>query len=39
MNFKLYSWKTTQTTMNPTGIDVGLGVRISGIQKILQKVI
>jgi flagellar basal-body rod protein FlgG len=25
--------KTTQTTMNPTGIDVGLGVRISGIQK------
>lgn len=25
--------QTTQTTMNPTGIDVGLGVRVSGIQK------
>ncbi|MDD2888644.1 MAG: flagellar basal-body rod protein FlgG [Aliarcobacter sp.] len=25
--------KTTQTTINPTGIDVGLGVRVSGIQK------
>jgi flagellar basal-body rod protein FlgG len=25
--------KTTQTTINPTGIDVGLGVRISGVQK------
>ncbi|MBP9490708.1 MAG: flagellar basal-body rod protein FlgG [Aliarcobacter sp.] len=25
--------QTTQTTINPTGIDVGLGVRISGIQK------
>ena len=25
--------QTTQTTMNPTGIDVGLGVRISGVQK------
>ena len=25
--------QTSQTTMNPTGIDVGLGVRISGIQK------
>ena len=27
------SGQTTQTTINPTGIDVGLGVRISGIQK------
>ncbi|KAB7885415.1 flagellar basal-body rod protein FlgG [Poseidonibacter ostreae] len=25
--------QTTQTTRNPTGIDTGLGVRISGIQK------
>lgn len=25
--------KTSQTTTNPTGIDVGLGVRVSGIQK------
>lgn len=25
--------KTSQTTMNPTGINVGLGVRLSGIQK------
>jgi len=25
--------QTSQTTINPTGIDVGLGVRISGIQK------
>jgi flagellar hook-basal body protein len=25
--------KTTQTTINPTGIDVGLGVRVSGVQK------
>jgi flagellar basal-body rod protein FlgG len=25
--------RTTQTTINPTGIDVGLGVRVSGIQK------
>ena len=25
--------KTSQTTTNPTGIDTGLGVRISGIQK------
>lgn len=25
--------QTTQTTLNPTGIDVGLGVRISNIQK------
>ncbi|KLE00728.1 flagellar basal-body rod protein FlgG [Aliarcobacter butzleri] len=25
--------RTTQTTLNPTGIDVGLGVRISNIQK------
>ncbi|QKJ24087.1 flagellar basal-body rod protein FlgG [Poseidonibacter lekithochrous] len=25
--------QTSQTTTNPTGIDVGLGVRISGIQK------
>jgi flagellar basal-body rod protein FlgG len=25
--------QTSQTTMNPTGIDVGLGVRVSGIQK------
>lgn len=25
--------RTSQTTVNPTGIDVGLGVRISGIQK------
>lgn len=25
--------RTTQTTLNPTGIDTGLGVRISGIQK------
>ena len=25
--------QTTQTTINPTGIDVGLGVRISGVQK------
>lgn len=25
--------QTTQTTINPTGIDVGLGVRISNIQK------
>ena len=25
--------QTTQTSINPTGIDVGLGVRISGIQK------
>ena len=25
--------QTSQTTMNPTGIDVGLGVRIAGIQK------
>lgn len=25
--------QTSQTTVNPTGIDVGLGVRISGIQK------
>ncbi len=25
--------QTTQTTINPTGIDVGLGVRVSGIQK------
>ena len=25
--------QTSQTTRNPTGIDVGLGVRISGIQK------
>lgn len=25
--------KTSQTTINPTGIDVGLGVRVSGIQK------
>jgi flagellar basal-body rod protein FlgG len=27
------SGQTSQTTRNPTGIDVGLGVRISGIQK------
>lgn len=27
------SGRTSQTTMNPTGIDVGLGVRVSGIQK------
>lgn len=25
--------KTSETTTNPTGIDVGLGVRVSGIQK------
>ena len=25
--------KTTQTTINPTGINVGLGVRVSGVQK------
>ena len=25
--------RTSQTTINPTGIDVGLGVRVSGIQK------
>jgi flagellar basal-body rod protein FlgG len=25
--------RTSQTTLNPTGIDVGLGVRISGVQK------
>ncbi|MFA7083323.1 MAG: flagellar basal-body rod protein FlgG [Arcobacteraceae bacterium] len=25
--------RTSQTTLNPTGIDVGLGVRVSGIQK------
>ena len=25
--------RTSQTTLNPTGIDVGLGVKISGIQK------
>mgnify|MGYP003584538383 FL=1 len=25
--------QTSQTTINPTGIDVGLGVRISGVQK------
>lgn len=25
--------RTSQTTVNPTGIDVGLGVRISGVQK------
>ncbi|MGA1932550.1 flagellar basal-body rod protein FlgG [Arcobacter sp. YIC-464] len=25
--------QTSQTTLNPTGIDVGLGVRISGVQK------
>ncbi len=25
--------KTSETTINPTGIDVGLGVRVSGIQK------
>lgn len=25
--------KTTQTTMNPTGINVGLGVKVSGVQK------
>jgi flagellar basal-body rod protein FlgG len=25
--------KTSQNTVNPTGIDVGLGVRVSGIQK------
>lgn len=25
--------QTSETTMNPTGIDVGLGVRVSGIQK------
>lgn len=25
--------QTTQTTINPTGIDVGLGVRVSGVQK------
>lgn len=25
--------RTSQTTINPTGIDVGLGVRISGVQK------
>ena len=25
--------KTTQTTMNPTGTNVGLGVRVSGVQK------
>ena len=25
--------KTTQTTMNPTGVNVGLGVRVSGVQK------
>lgn len=25
--------QTTQDTLNPTGIDVGLGVRISGVQK------
>jgi flagellar basal-body rod protein FlgG len=25
--------QTSQTTMNPTGIDVGLGVKVSGIQK------
>lgn len=25
--------RTTQTTINPTGIDVGLGVRVSGVQK------
>lgn len=27
------SGQTTQTTMNPTGIDVGLGVRLANIQK------
>jgi len=27
------SGQTSETTMNPTGIDVGLGVRVSGIQK------
>lgn len=25
--------RTSETTLNPTGIDVGLGVRVSGIQK------
>jgi len=25
--------RTTETTVNPTGIDVGLGVKISGVQK------
>ena len=30
---KYTAGQTSQTTMNPTGIDVGLGVRISGIQK------
>ncbi|WP_419769134.1 MAG: flagellar basal-body rod protein FlgG [Candidatus Marinarcus sp.] len=25
--------KTSQTTFNPTGLDVGLGVRVSGVQK------
>ena len=29
----------TQTTINPTGIDVGLGVRISNIKKTSLKVI
>lgn len=27
--------QTSETTRNPTGIDVGMGVRISGIQKKL----
>lgn len=31
--------QTTQDTMNPTGIDVGLGVRLANIQKTLHKVI
>ena len=29
--------RTSQTTNNPTGIDVGLGVRVSGIQKSFQQ--
>lgn len=29
--------RTSETTLNPTGIDVGLGVRVSGIQKTLSK--
>ncbi len=32
-NLNYTAGQTSQTTTNPTGIDVGLGVRVSGIQK------
>ena len=38
MNFKTTQQdKTSEISLNPTGIDVGLGVRVSGIQKFLTR--